>query len=155
MGFSHIKNFVFRAELPYLKMLVLLDANFMLLPFQFSIDIYTLLPSIIHEPILIGTIKPVIDEIQKKMDMEPLGSTFRKHAKAGLDLFHTKSKVVIEYPRNSGDSVDDTILKYSLEEKSKGNSLAVATNDKKLRNSLLKHNIHVVFMKSKKTLEYI
>ncbi len=155
MGFSHIKNFVFLAEFYHIEMRVVLDANFMLMPFQFSIDIYTLLPSIIHEPISIGTIKPVIDEIQKKVEMEPPGSTFRKHAKAALDLFYNKSNLVIDYPRNSGDSVDDTILKYSIEENQRGAPTVVATNDKKLRDSLLSHNIHVIMMRSKKTLEYI
>ena len=136
-------------------MIVVLDANFMLLPFQFRMDIYTLLPSIIPGEKSIVTIRPVIDEIRKKIDNEPIGSTFIKQAKAALDLFSMKSNKIIEFPKNLGVSVDDTILNFALEEQSKGNPICVATNDKKLKETLLKNNIHVVIMRAKKTLEYI
>lgn len=137
------------------SMLLILDANFILLPVQFGIDIYDLLPLTVPESISTQTLSPVVDEIQKKMEMEPIGSKFKRDANTALNLFYTKSNKVIQYKREPGLSVDDTILKFAVEELKKGNSVCVATNDKKLKDKLLQNNIHVVILRARKTLQFI
>ncbi len=115
-------------------MKILLDTNFLMLPAQRKVDIYAKLQR--NELI---TTKQCIKELQKiaKGKGKPA-----MHAKIALEMAENLVKTV----RSEG-SPDDAILDYAVE-----NNCVVATNDRKLIESLKRHNIKIIRLRQGKLL---
>jgi rRNA-processing protein FCF1 len=99
---------------------VILDTNFMALPFTEKVDIYQLLLDSIDGPYVLATLAPCMDELMKIS--EPAAS-----------LAKTKVKVI-----PADGFADRAIIKYS-----KGKNVLVCTQDYKLRQQLTKLKIPV------------
>jgi len=115
-------------------MIILLDTNFITLPEQFHIDVFTEIKKLIPSSEM-KTIRQVVDEL-KSLDT--------KDAKVGLQLLETKNIEIIEKKGNA----DDLLIETALEK-----NAMIATNDKELKKRALKKDIKVMFMRSKKKIE--
>lgn len=118
------------------KKTVLLDTNFLLLPYQFGIDIFTQIKKIIQEPdIIIGSC--VVDELEK------LGKNKGKKGRAAhlaLTLIAREKCKLVEGNR----PVDRWIVSYA-----KRHRAIVCTNDRKVRQHIKRLKLRAIVLKGK------
>ena len=125
--------------------LVLLDTNFLMIPEQFGIDIFSEIKRIVPNYEL-ATLSGIILELEKLKETAEKG---RNKIAAGVALnFIEKFNEKIKIIESSGD-VDKFIFKFSVE-----NDAVVCTNDKELKKKLKKNGIRVIQMRGKGKLEF-
>jgi len=122
---------------------VLLDANALMMPVQFGIDIYEELRD------LFGDYEAVtLEEIVAELERLTFGRG-KDAAAARVGLAMAGHSAVV--PSGSDkDYVDDRVIQYAERE-----GCIVVTNDRGLRNALLDRGIGVVSMRKQKKLELI
>ncbi|MCW4021168.1 MAG: DNA-binding protein [Candidatus Bathyarchaeota archaeon] len=122
---------------------VILDSNFLFIPFQFQIDIFEELESLFGkaESVVLSTTLEELEDLKKKRSIK-----IRKQATAALEM--TKRCVTVRVEKNQGESYDDVILRTAKEWR-----CPVATNDAELRKRLRKAGVATVFMRQKSYLE--
>ncbi|MCK9277475.1 MAG: nucleotide-binding protein [Methanoculleus sp.] len=122
-------------------MKVLLDTNALLMPAQFGIDLYDELMN------LFGDFEPVtLEEVVGEL----LGLTRgrgRDAAAARVGLAMARRSTIVP-SGSTADRVDDRVIEYARRE-----GCTVVTNDRELRNALLREEIDVVSMRRQRTLE--
>ena len=131
---------------------ILLDTNFLIIPFSFKVDIFTELKRIIGHPELyilednVHELEKII-KFQKGKDKEYAKMALFYLKKAPITIIKTV-KHLNEYPKLSKIcSVDDKIV-YVAE---KGHYL-VATQDKLLKEKLKNKDIEIITLRQKKYL---
>ena len=117
-------------------MMVLLDTNFITVPEQFGIDIFTEIKKIVPQA-NIQTLSQVIDELK---------SLNTKAAKVGLQLLKINKIKIIK----KNGKADDLLMEVAQKEQA-----IIATNDKELKQRAIKKNIKIIFIRSKKKIEII
>jgi len=125
---------------------ILLDTNFLLIPYQFSVDIFTQIDKISMFEYKIFILDKTLEELKKIVE-EQKGKN-KDAAKIALKLISIKNIEVIK--SNSNKKTDDIILDIA----SKGDYI-VATQDKDLKSRLINHSIEVIVLKQKKILAFI
>lgn len=122
---------------------VLLDTNALLMPAQFGIDLYGELLALLgdYEPI-------VLEEVVGELSGLARGHG-RDAAAARVGLAMARRLTVLP-SGSSADHVDDRVIEYARRE-----GCVVVTNDRELRNALLREGIDVISMRRERTLELI
>ncbi len=122
---------------------IILDTNFLLIPYIFNVDIFSEIARIVDFPYRLCVMHGTIAELEKIID-EQKG----KHARAAsLALQFIKQKSLYILTNSSEDSVDDAILAAG-----DGNTI-VATQDKELQMKLKKKKINLIILRNKSHLE--
>jgi rRNA-processing protein FCF1 len=120
---------------------IILDTNFLTLPHQFKVDIFSEIDRIMEENYELFTLDSVIDELNKLSKSKGKDAIA---AKIGLELIKKKNIKIIK----TGEiNVDKAIVKISNKD------TIVATNDKILRKKLKNENIKTIYLRSKKYFE--
>jgi rRNA-processing protein FCF1 len=117
---------------------ILLDTNFLLVPYQFKLDIFKEMRGVLEGQYSYVVPSGVIRELKK------LGEGKGKEgaaARFGLKLLGMMEHEEIE---SSGNNVDNWILEYAQKE-----GLVVATNDRALREKLKRKRVKVVSLISR------
>ena len=122
---------------------VLLDTNALLMPAQFGVDLYGELLA------LFGDFEPIVlEEVVGELSGLARGRG-RDAAAARVGLALARQSMVV--PSGSiAEGVDDRLIEYARRER-----CIVVTNDRELRNTLLREGIDVVSMRRQKTLELL
>jgi rRNA-processing protein FCF1 len=122
---------------------VIFDVNFLFAQFQFKIDVFGEIESLIghFEPMVLST---TLEEI-KKLLMKKSGK-IRRQAALALEL--TRRCKLIEAELKPNESFDDVILRVAKE-----NNCIVATNDRRLRKKLREIGIPTIFIRQKSYLQ--
>lgn len=122
---------------------VILDSNFLFVPFQFQVDIFEELEALLgrYEPVVLSTTLEEISNLAKKRSVK-----MRRQASAVLELVGRCR--VVEAELKAGESYDDVILRKAKEWKS-----PVATNDARLRKRLREAGLANIFLRQKARLE--
>jgi|APSaa5957512622_1039677.scaffolds.fasta_scaffold00639_6 uncharacterized protein len=115
---------------------IILDSNFLMLPFQFKIDIFSELERICEFKYEIAIIDRTIDE---------LNDISKAESKAALKLIEIKQVKLIKTDKNT--IVDNLIMDIVDKEKH-----IVATQDKELKQRLKEKNIPIITLRQKKYL---
>jgi len=141
-----------------LENLIVIDANFILLPFQFKIDyLYEIDASLEGKTIFI-VYKQILDELEAKKIREPEARKFHMNFKAGLlYLEKNNEKYNINYKQNiklKDETTDNFLLKSCLELKSISKRVFLATNDAELRRKANKMEVSTIFLRQKKYLSF-
>lgn len=121
---------------------IILDTNFLLIPAQFKIDIFSELERIYGKPrifILDRTIDELNNIIKKQKGKN------KRAADLALKLVKAKKLSIIKTESNL--NTDDLLLKTA-----KKGSYAVATQDKALKKKLKHHEVPLVVLRQKKYL---
>jgi uncharacterized protein len=124
-------------------MRVLLDTNFLLIPFQNRIDIFEEIERLIEGKVKFVILSQTLQELRSMKGRELL------NARAMLD-FIGKQSGKFEIINLQGKA-DDLIMKVAVEEPGEG--FYVATMDKFLRDKLKKAGIKTIFVRGKGHLE--
>ncbi len=112
-----------------MNMKVLLDTNFMLIPFQEKVDVYEEIKFLVPKAELI-TLRSCVEELKK----------LKK--KGALQLMKLKGVKVV---KGRGRGTDEQILNYLEEE-----GAILATLDKELMRKVLKRGQHVITLRQSK-----
>ncbi|MBD3397869.1 hypothetical protein GF412_01825 [Candidatus Micrarchaeota archaeon] len=116
---------------------VLLDTNFLLVPYQFKVDIFTQVEELLeqaHAFIVPSGVIRELENLAKGKGKEGAAARF------GIKLIRHHNPEKVE----SSGNVDDWILSYAKE-----TGAIVATNDRKLRVKLKKNNVKVISLLSR------
>jgi len=120
--------------------IIILDTNFLTIPYHFKVDIFKEINSLISEEHKIITLDGVIRELEHVSEQSGEDATA---ARIGLELLEKSNvKITPAQERN----VDDAIVELS------DNQTIVATNDKELINRLKSKNIKVIYLRGKNRL---
>jgi len=118
---------------------IILDTNFLTIPYKFKLDIFEEINNLIPEKHEIITLEGVIQELENISKENGEDSTA---ARIGLELIEKKQIRIIP----SQGIVDDAITGLSNEQ------TIVATNDKELINRLKTKNVKVIYLRGKNRL---
>lgn len=124
-------------------MKVLFDANALMIPGQFNVDVFS------ETEALVGSYEPVtLEGVVSELEGISLGKgRDASAAKVGVSL---SRRCKVEKNPDNSIPVDDMIVKYADE-----NNCTVMTNDRRLRNKLLEFHIDVIVLRNQKTLEIL
>jgi len=122
---------------------VILDSNFLFIPFQFKIDIIEELESLTGK-LDVVVLSTTIEELQR-LSIRGSDKTKRR-ALSALKL--TGRCTVVNIERELSETYDDVILRKAKEWR-----CAVATNDRELRKRLRKELVPVIYLRQKQRLE--
>jgi len=115
---------------------IILDTNFLTIPYQFNVDIFEEINRIMEEDYELITLDKVVEELKK---MKKGKDTIA--ARIGLELIEKKNIKVI---KTDEKKVDNAIVKLA------DKNTTVATNDRDLRRRLKNKNVKVLYLRSKK-----
>ncbi|MBU0756825.1 MAG: PIN domain-containing protein [Nanoarchaeota archaeon] len=138
---------------------IILDTNFLLIPFTVNVDIFRELERIIDEPYEVIVLEKSLDELE---NITKTGNGKEKlAAKLAFQLIKKKGVKVISFPHEKQKSlytpansqkhiiVDDLILAFADEK------TIVATQDKGLKKRLKDKGIRQIILRKKQYLERI
>lgn len=141
---------------------ILLDTNFLLLPGQFMIDIFTSIEELMNEPYVLVVLDKTMNELEKLGQGKSKES---REAQLALALVMSRratnptlwdklfglvpsERVKLQIVRAGAGYVDDAIVKLGDKD------TIVATQDAVLKQRLRKKKIAVITMKGKKKIDF-
>ena len=141
-----------------LENLIVIDANFILLPFQFKIDYLYEIDAKLEGKTIFIIYKQILDELEAKKIREPEARKFHMNFKAGLlYLEKNNEKYNVDYKQNikiKDETTDNFLLKSCMELKSISKRVFLATNDAELRRNANKMEVRTIFLRQKKYLSF-
>ncbi len=138
--------------------LIVVDANFVLLPFQFKIDYLDEITTSLEGKTIFIVYKQILDELEAKKLREPNATKFHMNLKSGLlYLEKNNDKFIILYRqsvKSKEETTDGFLLKSCQELKGKNKKVYLASNDAELRRKARKTGISTIFLRQKKYLSF-
>ena len=125
---------------------ILLDTNFLLIPFQFKVDIFSEIERICNFNYEIYVLDKTIDELNNIIDKQK--GKNKEAAKVALLLLKIKKIKIIK--TGSPGRTDDIIVDYASKE-----GYIIATQDKDLKRRLVNQSRTVIILKQKKILSIV
>jgi rRNA-processing protein FCF1 len=127
-----------------LREYVIIDSNFLFIPLQFGVDIFSEFERLLGGLVKCAVPSPVVEELRLvKSCAKP---SMKKKIEFALALSERCEK--IEERAKSGETVDDVIMRLA-----KDWNCPVATNDTDLKRRLRNEGIKVIFLRQKSHLE--
>ena len=117
---------------------VILDTNFLTIPYQFNIDIFEEIDRVVEGEYELITLDCVVYELKKLKKSRGKNAAA---AKVGLILIKEKNVKVI---KTNEKKVDNAIYKIA------DNKTIIATNDRDLIKKLKNKNVKILYLRSKK-----
>jgi uncharacterized protein len=124
---------------------ILLDTNFLLIPGQFHVDIFSEIDRLIDFEYGLVVAEPSLMELERIL-REGSGKD-KAAAKLGLALIKSKGVEILSQPQKVFKGVDDFLLEIAIQ-----NDFIVGTADREFRKRLKKANIPVIVLRSKQHL---
>ena len=136
--------------------LIIIDSNFILLPFQFKIDYLNEIRLSLEGELRFIVFKQILDELEAKRRRESKSTKFIRLLDSGLSYLEKKrgdyEVIFLEDIKDRDESTDDFLLKKSLELKDEGYNTFLATNDSELRKKARLASLNTIFLRQKKFL---
>src|SRR3989344_7085542 len=123
---------------------IVLDTNFLLIPGQFGVDIFTELKRILNFNYGLFIIEKSIAELENIIQKQKSGD--KKAARLALSFIKPQSIKTLPLNTNENDSVDDLIVENSDED------TIVATQDAGLKRRLREKGIPIITLRQKRYL---
>lgn len=136
---------------------IIIDANFLLMPIQFKLNIFEEIRHLIPGEIRYVILPEVINELKKKAERER-GNKFKLEVSSSLsflDMIKKKSPqlfIEIKYKINQKLPVDDIIIEVAKKLSKNDTSVYIATNDKGVKIKAQNSGIPTIFMRQGKFL---
>jgi len=141
-----------------LENLIVIDANFILLPFQFKIDYLYDIDSQLEGRTVFVLFKQILDELEAKRVREPNATKFIMNLKSGLSYLENNNEnyniVYKHITKSTEESTDDFLVRNCQELKGKENRVYLASNDVDLRRKVRKIGFSTIFLRQKKFLSF-
>jgi len=125
--------------------LIILDANFLLVPIKNRIDILSELYSLLTFPFKVVVLSGTIDELKRKYKSLKVG---KERKELQFAIKYAAHFEIIPCPLEENKDMDDVIIDFAVKHKA-----IVATNDTKLRKKLRELKVPTIFVREKKYLK--
>ena len=136
--------------------LIIIDSNFILLPFQFKIDYLHEIRLELEGELRFIVFKQILDELEAKRRRESKSTKFIRLLDSGLLYLEKKQGdydiFFLEDIKERDESTDEFLVKKSLELKDEGYNTFLATNDSELRKKARLASLNTIFLRQKKFL---
>lgn len=136
--------------------LIVIDSNFILLPFQFKIDYLHEIRRNLDGNLKFIIFQQVLNELEAKRRRELRSTKFIRLLDSGLlYLERNKEKYQVEYNneiKQDNELTDDFLIRRIKELKGNFQNVFLATNDSELRKKARLANINTIFLRQKKYL---
>ena len=143
---------------PSVNNIVVIDSNFVLLPFQFKIDYLKEIKLNLEGDTVFILFKQVLDELEAKKIREPRATKFQRNLKSGLAYLENNKEnfaiTFLEDVKEKSETTDDFLLRSSINLKSENSRIFLATNDALLRKKAKESDIGRIFLRQKKYLSF-
>jgi rRNA-processing protein FCF1 len=137
---------------------IVIDANFILLPFQFKVDYLTEITEFLEGVTRFVIYQQILKELEAKKHRQPVATKFHMDLKSGLlYLEKNKEKYNIIYDQSiklPKETTDSFLLKACQKLKVENNRVYLASNDTELRRRAREKGINTIFLRQKKYLSY-
>lgn len=138
--------------------LIILDSNFILLPFQFKVDYLNEIRLNLEGEVEFIIFKQILNELEAKQVREPNVTKFQREFKSGLSyLEKNRNKYDITFldeTKKAIETTDDFLLRKAIELKIKNKLIFLATNDSILRKKGREFGLNTIFLRQKKYLSF-
>jgi rRNA-processing protein FCF1 len=124
---------------------VVLDTNFIAVPAQFNVDIFSEAERLLERRIEFVVLSTALDELERKLS-SPSSRTEERHFRIAKELVK-RCTVIGPEDIPPLDAVDDQVLEYA--QRVKG---ILATNDRELRKRARKAGVPVLMLRGRKQL---
>ena len=139
--------------------IVILDANFLLVPSQFHLDVYKEIRSVLPGNLKFVIIPEVLQELRLKSESSS-SSKFKRTVEMAqqlLDKYHTEKSLQFKYideNKPKGMYVDDYLVNIATSiAEDENNHVYIATNDKELRIKASTNGIRTIYLRQKKYIK--
>jgi len=127
-----------------LRVRVILDSNFLFVPFQFGVDIFEELLNVLNRRYVPVILSPTYHELLTLARKG--GPKLSRQAQLAIQL--AEKCQILEVERRPGETPDDVIVRVAGERR-----WPVATNDRALRRRLRELGVPVIFLRQGRRLE--
>jgi len=136
--------------------LIVIDSNFILLPFQFKIDYFDEIRVNIEGKLRFIIFQQILDELESKRKKEPETSNFTRFFESGL-LYLEKNEEkyniqLLEDVKKKNETTDDFLLRMIKNLKKENINVYLATNDSELRKKAKDIKVNTIFLRQEKYL---
>ncbi|MBW2997644.1 hypothetical protein KY349_04865 [Candidatus Woesearchaeota archaeon] len=125
---------------------IIIDTNFLLIPAQFNVDIFSEIERIMEEPYELCIVDKTIDEL----DSLKIKASGKDKRAADLALQLIKAKKVKHLKTEKNLNTDKLIVKLA-----KSPDYIVATQDMDLKRILKENNVQIIILRQKKHLKLV
>ena len=137
---------------------VVIDSNFILLPFQFKVDYLNEIYLKLEGKTYFIIFKQILNELEAKKNRESQAIKFQMEFKSGLlYLESNKDKFNILFDGNvkqNYETTDEFLIKQCNSLKKRSKHVFLATNDSNLRKEAKRFGISTIFLRQKKYLSF-
>jgi len=138
--------------------LIILDSNFILLPFQFKVDYLNEIRLNLEGEVEFIIFKQILNELEAKQVRLPNATKFQREFKSGLSyLEKNRNKYDITFldeTKKAIETTDDFLLRKAIELKIENQLIFLATNDSILRKKAGEFGLNSIFLRQKKYLSF-
>jgi rRNA-processing protein FCF1 len=136
--------------------LVVLDSNFILLPYQFKIDYLNDIYLQLEGRTRFYIFKQCLDELEAKIRREPKTRKLKRQYKGGMAYLDKSEKIYplyfINEIKDKNETTDEFLLKWCRTFKKEYKKVYLATNDSDLRKKAKNSHINIIFLRQEKYL---
>ncbi|MFX0007858.1 MAG: PIN domain-containing protein [Promethearchaeota archaeon] len=136
------------------KNIIVIDSNFILLPFQFKIDYFDEIRSKIEGEIRFIIYQQIFNELEAKRKKELETTKFIRFLESGLGYLEKNKKKyridILEDKKKKNETTDDFLIRMLMNLKKQNQNIYIATNDSDLRRKAKEIQIYTIFMRQKK-----
>ncbi|TFG17709.1 MAG: hypothetical protein EU531_02585 [Promethearchaeota archaeon] len=138
------------------EILVIIDANFIILPYQFKINYLEEIEHKLQGKVKFIVFKQVVDELKAKREREKKANKFFLLLNSGLSYLEKyKSEYSIIFDpsiKDHDETSDEFLLRKCIDLRNRGNLVYLATCDKELKKNAKSHRINRIFIRQKKMI---
>ena len=143
---------------PSVNNVIIIDSNFILLPFQFKIDYLKEIQHNLEGKTQFIIFKQVLDELEAKKNREKNATKFQRLLKSGLSYLESNKQLFtisfVEEVKSKNETTDDFLIRMSNDLKSDKTRLFIATNDAELKKKAKALSIGRIFLRQKKFISF-
>ncbi|UCC18948.1 MAG: hypothetical protein JSV62_12680 [Promethearchaeota archaeon] len=136
--------------------LVVIDSNFILLPFQFKIDYFSEIRIKIEGHIRFIIFQQIFNELDSKRKRSPKATNFARFYDSGLLYLEENKKkyeiIISKDLKRENETTDDFVIRMLNNLKIESRNVYLATNDVALRKKAKLIDISTIFLRQKKYL---
>jgi rRNA-processing protein FCF1 len=136
--------------------LIIIDANFILLPFQFKIDYLREINHKLQGKVRFIIYQQIIDELKAKAEREKRKTKFSlllNSSLSYLERYKTDYNIVLDpLIKSKNETSDEFLLRKSIELKKSGKLVYLATCDREVKKKAKSQKINLIFIRQKKMI---
>jgi len=136
--------------------LVIIDSNFILLPYQFKIDYLNDIYLKLVGKTRFYIFKQCLNELEAKIRRKPKARKLKKQYRGGMSYLEKNEKLYpiyfVDEIKQENETTDEFLLHWAIRFKKEFKRVYLATNDSELRKKAKNSNVNVIFLRQKKYL---